>query len=110
MEKTPYGTPRTPEGLVPGNEGAGVVVAVGSDPKVQPLLGRTVAVFGSGGCYAIYRRANGGSNAVMPMPEGVTPRQAASSFVNPLTVLGMRGTMREEGHRALVHTAAASQL
>jgi NADPH:quinone reductase-like Zn-dependent oxidoreductase len=46
----------------------------------------------------------------MVMPAGVTPRQAASSFVNPLTVLGMLSTATEEGHGALVHTAAASQL
>jgi hypothetical protein len=34
----------------------------------------------------------------------------ASAFVNPLTVLGMVETMRAEGHTALVHTAAASNL
>jgi NADPH:quinone reductase-like Zn-dependent oxidoreductase len=36
--------------------------------------------------------------------------EAASWFVNPLTALGMVETMRREGHRALVHTAAASNL
>jgi len=74
------------------------------------LIGKIVAVFGSGGCYATYRRANGVSNAVLPMPDGVTPSECASSFVNPLTALGMISTMREGGHTALVHTAAASQL
>ncbi|MBI3369762.1 MAG: NADH oxidase, partial [Burkholderiales bacterium] len=34
----------------------------------------------------------------------------ASCFVNPLTALGMTETMRREGHSALVHTAAASNL
>ena len=34
----------------------------------------------------------------------------ASCFVNPLTALGMVETMRREGHTALVHTAAASNL
>ena len=43
-------------------------------------------------------------------PEGTTPAQGASCFVNPLTVLGMVGTMHLEGHTALVHTAAASNL
>ena len=42
--------------------------------------------------------------------DGTTPHAAASSFVNPLTALGMVETMRMEGHTALVHTAAASSL
>ena len=37
-------------------------------------------------------------------------RDGASSFVNPLTALGMLETMRREGHSGLVHTAAASNL
>jgi len=109
FEKDQYGNARK-GGIVCGNEGAGVVVAAGSHEKAQALIGKTVAVFGSGGCYASYRKANGTSNAVSPMPDGVTPRQAASSFVNPLTVLGMLATMKESGHSGLVHTAAASQL
>ena len=46
----------------------------------------------------------------MLLPEGTTPAEGASSFVNPLTALGMVETMRREGHKALVHTAAASNL
>jgi len=109
FEKDQYGNSRK-GGIVCGNEGAGVVVAAGSDEKARALIGKTVAVFGSGGCYATYRKANGVSNAVLPMPDGVTPRSAASAFVNPLTVLGFLSSMREGGHGALVHTAAASQL
>ena len=41
---------------------------------------------------------------------GTTAEEGASCFVNPLTALGMVGTMRREGHTALVHTAAASNL
>jgi len=44
------------------------------------------------------------------LPEGITPQEGASCFVNPLTALGMVETMRTEGHSALVHTAAASNL
>jgi NADPH:quinone reductase len=44
------------------------------------------------------------------LPEGTTPAEGASCFVNPLTALGMVDTMRREGHKALVHTAAASNL
>lgn len=109
FEKDQYGNDRK-GGIVAGNEGAGVVVAAGSHEQAQALIGRTVAVFGSGGCYATYRRAKATSNAVLPMPPGVTPRQAASSFVNPLTVLGQLSTARAGGHAAVVHTAAASQL
>jgi NADPH:quinone reductase-like Zn-dependent oxidoreductase len=90
-----------------GNEGAGTVVAAGSSDEAQALLGRTVAGV-SGSMY--------GTHTVVPhqmclvVPDGVTAQQAASSFVNPLTVLGMVDTMRTEGHQALVHTAAASNL
>jgi NADPH2:quinone reductase len=46
----------------------------------------------------------------LELPDGVTAAQGASWFVNPMTVLGLVGTMRLEGHTALVHTAAASNL
>jgi hypothetical protein len=46
----------------------------------------------------------------MVLPEGTTAAEGASWFVNPLTALGMVETMRREGHKALVHTAAASNL
>jgi NADPH:quinone reductase-like Zn-dependent oxidoreductase len=90
-----------------GNEGAGVVVAAGSGPAAQALKGRVVAALG-GAMYAQYRLAKAAE--VLPMGDGVTPREAASCFVNPLTALGMVETMRREGHTALVHTAAASNL
>jgi NADPH2:quinone reductase len=90
-----------------GNEGGGVVVAAGNSPEAQALIGRTVGALG-GGMYTQYRCLP--ASAVLPLPEGVTPAQGAACFVNPLTVLGMIGTMRAEGHTALVHTAAASNL
>ncbi len=90
-----------------GNEGAGVVVAAGSSPAAQALLGKTVAMIG-GAMYTQYRTI--AVAQCMPLPEGTTPAEGASSFVNPLTALGMVETMRREGHKALVHTAAASNL
>jgi NADPH:quinone reductase-like Zn-dependent oxidoreductase len=90
-----------------GNEGAGVVVRAGSSPEAQSLLGRTVAVF-AGGMYAQYRTVK--AQDCLALPADVTPEEGASCFVNPLTALGMVGTMRLEGHSALVHTAAASNL
>ncbi len=90
-----------------GNEGAGTVVEAGPSDEAQALIGRTVAVAG-GGMYTQYRRFDAAMCLVLP--EGTPARAAASSFVNPLTALGMVETMRREGHTALVHTAAASNL
>ena len=90
-----------------GNEGAGTVVASGPDPESTSLIGRTVAVAG-GSMYSQYRLAAAAECLVLP--ERTTAREGASSFVNPMTVLGMTETMRTEGHTALVHTAAASNL
>jgi NADPH:quinone reductase-like Zn-dependent oxidoreductase len=90
-----------------GNEGAGVVVAAGASPEAQDLLGRTVAVLG-GGTYAEHVRVPWTS--CLPFRPGTEARRVASAFVNPLTVLGMIETMRAEGHTAIVHTAAASNL
>ena len=90
-----------------GNEGAGVVIAAGAAPAAQALLGQTVAVLG-GAMYAQYRTLK--AAMCLPLPTGTTPAEGASCFVNPLTALGMTETMRREGHTALVHTAAASNL
>jgi NADPH2:quinone reductase len=88
-----------------GNEGAGVVVAAGAEASA--LLGRRVACL-SPGMYAQYRVAK--MSGCLLLPEGITSRQGAAAFVNPLTALGMTETMRREGHSALIHTAAASNL
>ena len=90
-----------------GNEGAGVVVATGDSAAAKPLLGKTVSMIG-GASYSSYRKLHHG--AVQVLPEGTTAVEGASWFVNPMTVLGMLETMRLEGHSALVHTAAASNL
>jgi len=98
---------RLDESLPVGNEGAGTVVAAGASPEAQALLGRMVGVIG-GAMYSQYRTLKVG--ACLPLPEGATAADGASSFVNPLTALGMVETMWMEGHTALVHTAAASNL
>jgi len=90
-----------------GNEGAGVVIAAGSSPAAQALMGKTVALLG-GAMYSQYR--NMPAEHCLVLPAGATPADGASCFVNPLTALGMVETMRREGHTALVHTAAASNL
>jgi NADPH2:quinone reductase len=98
---------RAGQSMPAGNEGAGVVVAAGESPAAQRLLGKTVAVSG-GAMYSQYRLLN--AELCLELPPGVTAAQGAACFVNPLTTLGMLGTMRAEGHTALVHTAAASNL
>jgi NADPH:quinone reductase-like Zn-dependent oxidoreductase len=98
---------RLNESLPVGNEGAGVVVAAGSSEAAQALLGRTVGMVG-GEMYAQYRCIH--VQQCLPLEEGTSAAEGASCFVNPLTALGMVVTMRREGHKALVHTAAASNL
>lgn len=98
---------RVGESLPVGNEGAGVVVEAGSSPAAQALLGKTVAILG-GAMYSQYRCLKVAQCLVLP--PGTSAQEGASCFVNPLTTLGMIGTMRMEGHKALVHTAAASNL
>ncbi|MFZ0718795.1 alcohol dehydrogenase catalytic domain-containing protein [Mycobacterium sp.] len=98
---------RVDKPLPVGNEGAGTVVAAGSSSAAQALLGRRVGIAG-GGMYTQYRAVD--ASACLALPEGTTAKDGAPSFVNPLTALGMLETMRREGHSALVHTAAASNL
>src|SRR3954449_7423241 len=98
---------RLDESMPVGNEGAGVVVKTGSSDAAKALMGKTVAMIG-GAMYSQYRCLR--VSECLPLPAGTTPAEGASCFVNPLTSLGMTETMRREGHKALVHTAAASNL
>ena len=98
---------RLDQSLPVGNEGAGVVVQAGASPAAQALMGKTVAILG-GAMYSQYRCIK--AVQCLVLPPGTTPAEGASCFVNPLTALGMVATMRSEGHQALVHTAAASNL
>jgi NADPH2:quinone reductase len=90
-----------------GNEGAGTVVDAGASPAAQALVGRRVAIIG-GAMYAQYRVVKAAD--CLPLPADASAADGASCFVNPLTALGMVETMRREGHTAIVHTAAASNL
>ena len=98
---------RLDESMPVGNEGAGVVIRTGSSDAAKALMGKTVAMIG-GAMYAQYRCLKVAE--CLPLHAGTTPAEGASCFVNPLTALGMTETMRREGHKALVHTAAASNL
>ena len=98
---------RLDQSLPVGNEGAGTVIRTGSSDAAKALMGKTVSMIG-GAMYSQYRVLK--ARDVMELPSGTTAADGASWFVNPLTALGMTETMRRENHKALVHTAAASNL
>lgn len=100
-------TKRLGKAIPVGNEGAGTVVAAGSSAAAQSLMGKTVAFIG-GGSYRKYLCTN--VQSCLELEPGTTAVEGASSFVNPLTALAMVETMRAEGHKAIVHAAAASNL
>jgi NADPH2:quinone reductase len=98
---------RVGESMPVGNEGGGTVIAAGDSPAAQALIGKTVGALG-GAMYGQYRTLR--LSDVVVLGDGATAEQGASCFVNPLTALCMTETMKLEGHTALVHTAAASNL
>ncbi|MDE0875197.1 MAG: zinc-binding dehydrogenase [Porticoccaceae bacterium] len=97
--------PRLDESMQVGNEGGGVVVDAGANAK--HLIGKTVGVAG-GAMYSQYRCVS--AQSCLVMEEGITPAEASSSFVNPLTALAFVETMKMENHTAIINTAAASNL
>ena len=103
----PFLATRLDESMPVGNEGAGTVIKAGSSDAAQALKGKIVSMIG-GAMYAQYRLLK--ATDCQPLPAGTTAAEGASWFVNPLTALGMTETMKREGHKALVHTAAASNL
>jgi len=106
-ERLPAMAGRLGQSLPVGNEGAGTVTAAGASPEAQALLGKTVAILG-GAMYARFRKLP--AKDCLVLPDDATAEEGASCFVNPLTALGFVETMRAEGHSAIVHTAAASNL
>jgi NADPH:quinone reductase-like Zn-dependent oxidoreductase len=116
--KTVLTAPVTPQGmgvmkarigqnLPVGNEGAGTVVAAGDSDEAQALMGKTVSAT-SGTMYGEY--ACVAAMSCLPLLPEHSAKDGASSFVNPMTALSMVEVMKLEGHSALIHTAAASNL
>lgn len=90
-----------------GLEGAGTVIAAGDG--AEPLIGQRVAVLAMArGMFAQY--ATVAAAECVPLPNGVTARDGAGLFCNPMTALAIAETVRLEGQGALIHTAAASNL
>src|SRR5271156_1942583 len=98
---------RLDQSMPVGNEGAGVVVETGASDAARALMGKKVAMLG-GAMYSQYRSI--AADQCLLLPDDATLAEGASAFVNPMTALGMLDTMRREGHSAIVHTAAASNL
>lgn len=96
---------RIGQSLPVGNEGAGTVVEAGPDRR--HLIGKRVAMLG-GAMYARLRLID--AEDCLVLPEAASAEDGAALFVNPLTALGFIETMRAEGHRAIVHAPAASNL
>ena len=96
---------RIGKSLVPGNEGAGLVVAAGAN--ALDFVGKRVGMRG-GGMYTEFRKLP--VRDCMVLPDDATSADGASMFINPLTALCFLETMRMEQHHALIHFAAASSL
>src|SRR5690606_27552756 len=96
---------RLDQSMPVGTEGAGTVIEAGSN--VRHLLNKKVAMSG-GAMYTQLRKLR--ARDCIVLPDDATAADGASAFVNPLTALGFTETMRAEGHTAIVHTAAASNL
>jgi NADPH2:quinone reductase len=103
----PMVSARLGQSMPVGNEAAGTVIGAGSEEAAQALIGKRVGIIG-GAMYGQYRCVN--AFMCLELEEGTTAAQGASCFVNPLTSLAMVETLRMENHKALVHTAAASNL
>jgi len=105
-----YGQPRA-KGQPAGFEGVGEVVAAGEDACAQKLVGKRVA-FATGisnwGAWAEYAVAE--AAACLPLIDGVKDADGAAMIVNPLTAIAMFDIVRQEGEKAFILTAAASQL
>ena len=96
---------------VPGWEGAGTVVASGGGMMGNWLKGKRVACGGqadSDGTWAEYYIAD--VKSCVPLRKGISSEQGATLIINPLTAWAMVDVAKKGGHRAIVQTAAASQL
>lgn len=108
--KGQYGQPRA-KGQPAGFEGVGTIVAGGDEPYPRSLVGKRVAFatglsnWGSWAQYAVAEAA-----ACIPLLDTVRDEDGAAMIVNPLTAIAMFDIVKQEGEKAFVMTAGASQL
>lgn len=96
---------------IPGFEGAGTVVDTAGGLLPRLLKGRRVAFATDekgDGSWCDYARVPAGQ--CIPLAAGVPAEQGATTIVNPLTAWALLDRARREKARAIVHTAAVSQL
>lgn len=98
------GSLRTPLPFIPGQEGAGVVTAVGRESKLE--VGDRVAWSGTLGSYAEYVASP--EEHLVPVPASVSDDQAAAAMMHGLTAhyLVNDAHKLKAGETALVHAAA----
>ena len=91
--------------FVDGQEGAGVVTAVGSD-VTEVKIGDSVAYMGSLGSYAEYAAVP--ANRLIRIPDGLDFDQAAAAMLQGMTAhyLSHSTYKLQKGETALVHAAA----
>lgn len=104
---------RKPLPAIPGFEGSGTVVEVGSGMMARFMRDRRVACAAadakiSGGMWAEYIVTS--AQFCVPLSDKVDLEHGATMLVNPLTAWFLVGEARKGGHRAAVQTAAASAL
>jgi NADPH2:quinone reductase len=97
--------------VVPGFEGSGTVVVVGSGMMGRYLMGKRVACINQkdgDGVWAEYMVTD--TTLALPLASSVSMEQGAMSAVNPLTAMAFLDIAKKGGHKAIVQTAAASAL
>jgi NADPH:quinone reductase len=96
---------KAPLPFVPGQEGAGVVSAIGADVK-SVKVGDRVAWSGMLGSYAEYEPVP--ADRLVPIPQGVSDQQAAAAMLQGMTAqyLSHSTYTLKKGETTLVHAAA----
>src|SRR5579871_1184369 len=96
---------KLPLPFIAGQEGAGVVTAVGADVK-EVKKGDRVAWAGVQGSYAEFIAVP--ADKLVPVPEGVTDQQAAATMLQGMTAhyLSHSTFPLKRGETALIHAAA----
>lgn len=105
-----YPAGKTPP-CIPGFEGSGTVVAYGGGLLGWRLMGKRVACVSTpqhGGTWAEYMVTD--AKFCVKLNDNIDLDQGSCFFVNPLTVVMFGDFIKSGKHRAVVHTAAASQL
>jgi len=103
---------KNPPPVIPGGEGAGTVVAAGAGPMGRYFLGKRVACLWGGegdGVWAEYA-VTSTKGGTLPLHDSVSLEQGAMSAINPLTAMAFLEIAKEQDHKAIVLTAAASAL